>query len=67
MRLADRKQLMELLGVSSPVTIDAMERRGELPPRIRISPNRVRWDLESVEKTIRERPTGIGTPDEGAP
>lgn len=66
MRLLDRKQLMALLGVRSPVTIDAMERRGELPPRIRISPARVRWDADQVEATVRDRPTGIGVELEAA-
>jgi hypothetical protein len=60
MRLGDRKQLMALLIVRSPVTIDAMERKGLLPPRIRVSANRVRWDLDRVEQMLRERPTGIG-------
>jgi len=60
MRTIDRAGLMALLGYRSPVSIDNLERRGLLPPRIRTGPNKVRWDLDAVEAMVRARPVGIG-------
>jgi predicted DNA-binding transcriptional regulator AlpA len=59
MRLINRKALMKMLGIASDATIDSMERRGLLPARIRVSDNRVMWDLDEVERAISERPRGL--------
>ncbi len=59
MQLINRKDLMEMIGVSSPATIDAMERKGLLPARIKVSANRIMWDRDEIERVISERPRGI--------
>ena len=45
-KLVGKKEVMSMLGYSSPVSLDNLEKRGLLPPRIRCGPNRVMWDLD---------------------
>lgn len=47
-------QLAKLLGVSK-MTLYRMEKRGELPPRFRISKRAVGWTKESIAEFVQEK------------
>lgn len=52
-RLLCRKELEHILGVSTS-TLYRMEKKGDLPPRVQISTNRVGWRSEDVERFLTE-------------
>jgi len=53
-RFYSAEQVAALLGVCRQ-TIYIWERKGTFPPRIRLSPGRVVWSREVVERFIVER------------
>jgi prophage regulatory protein len=48
---AERRRLVPV----SDVTIWRMERRGEFPRRIRVSPGRVAWRRSEIEQWLEQR------------
>lgn len=66
-RVVRRKQLLELIGVSS-TTQWRMERAGEFPARVKIGKGLVGWHLTEVEKWLenRERVLGRAPGSEGS-
>jgi prophage regulatory protein len=52
--LLKRRQVLERLGVSH-VTIWRLQRLGQFPPPIRISPGRVAWREADIEQWIADR------------
>lgn len=58
-RVVRRKQLLELIGVSS-TTQWRMERAGEFPARVKIGKGLVGWHLTEVEKWLENRERVLG-------
>lgn len=54
-RIVRPVQLAEMLSVST-VTLWRMEKRGELPPRIKISKGVVGWVESEINEWIKNRP-----------
>lgn len=52
--LIDRKQLLKLVPLSDR-TIFNMEKRGEFPQRLAITPRRVAWYLNEVNEWMEKR------------
>ena len=55
MKIIDRKKVREMTNLSF-VTIWRLERSGNFPARIQLSPNRVGWIEEEVLLWIASRP-----------
>ena len=62
-RVVRRKQLLELIGVSSS-TQWRMERAGEFPARVKIGRGLVGWHLTEVEKWLANRERVLGLAQE---
>jgi len=54
MKLIRPNQLAEMLSVST-VTLWRMEKRGDLPPRIKISERAVGWRESDIEAWLNEK------------
>jgi len=54
MKVLSANELIEKIGLSR-TTIWRMERQGNFPKRIHLSPRRVGWILEEVEEWIETR------------
>ncbi|MEQ8482959.1 MAG: AlpA family transcriptional regulator [Pseudomonadales bacterium] len=65
LRLIPRRQARELIGLSRPA-FDRLERRGELPPAVRVSPGRRAYRLRDLEAWIDSR-TAKPEPDVEVP
>lgn len=63
-RVVRRKQLLELIGVSS-TTQWRMERAGQFPARVRIGKGLVGWHLVEVEKWLEDRERVLRRAPEG--
>jgi predicted DNA-binding transcriptional regulator AlpA len=57
--LLSKADVAAMLGVS-PKTVDRMEERGELPIRLNVSTNVVRWKRSEIADFIESRKRGIG-------
>ena len=55
MKILSAKELINKIGLSR-VTIWRMERRGEFPQRIVLSPGRVGWISDDIDEWIETRP-----------
>jgi len=55
MKIIKKKEVMGLTSLSYP-TIWRLERKGDFPKRIQLSPNRVGWFEEEVLAWIAEQP-----------
>jgi len=55
MKIIRPKQLAKILSVST-VTLWRMEKRGELPPRIKISTRAVGWLESDIKEWLKNRP-----------
>ncbi len=54
-RIIRNKELCHITGLSRS-TLYRLERKGELPRRIKISSNTVGWSLAAIQKWIEGRP-----------
>tara|TARA_B100000686_G_scaffold304161_1_gene341582 strand:+ start:475 stop:675 length:201 start_codon:yes stop_codon:yes gene_type:complete len=55
MKILNAKQVVQITNLSR-VTIWRMERAGSFPQRINISPNRIGWRDDDINKWIDSRP-----------
>jgi len=58
MNILDKKKVRRKTGLSDP-TIWRLEKAGEFPERVNITPSRVGWIEEEVDKWLASRPRGI--------
>jgi prophage regulatory protein len=58
MKILNLKEVIEKVGLST-TTIWRLERRGEFPKRIKLSPNRRGWEDTQVQEWVDTRPRGI--------
>ena len=58
MNLLGKKKVRRKTGLSDP-TIWRLERAGEFPKRVNITPSRVGWIEEEIDEWIAGRPRGI--------
>ena len=65
-RIVRRKQLLQLIGVSS-TTQWRMERAGQFPARVKIGKGLVGWHLVEVEKWLEGRERVVRPLTEGGP
>lgn len=56
--LINRKQLHEIIPLCAK-TVYLMEKKGQFPKRIALSPRRVAWVLEEVNEWIAQRQRGV--------
>jgi len=58
MKILNLKEVIEKIGLST-TTIWRLERKGEFPKRIKLSPNRRGWEDTQIQEWMATRPRGI--------
>jgi prophage regulatory protein len=58
MKVLNLKEVIEIVGLST-TTIWRLERKGDFPKRIKLSPNRRGWEDAQIEEWMDTRPRGI--------
>jgi predicted DNA-binding transcriptional regulator AlpA len=57
-RIRSRKQVAEQLGISTR-TLDRLQERGELPPRVKISNRLVGYRASEIERYLQSRTQSV--------
>jgi len=58
MKILNLKEVIEKVGLST-TTIWGLERKGEFPKRIKLSPNRRGWEDNLIQEWVDTRPRGL--------
>lgn len=65
MKLLTAEQVTELTGLSR-TSVWRLERAGEFPSRVRLSPNRVAWRADELQEWVEGLPRGTADPKAAA-